>query len=387
MTGSYERAVASWEDHLRAGGTTTWSAWREHVGDTGAATQPSRPTPDATHLELVRRLNTRADGADPGLHELVLHTPSPGRGLVDVPLPWPEQPRRFGTPAVEPDLLPTGELVRLAVGVLASLLPGVAPTRAAREADRWPFPWRTRFRVHGSPGTAAGVRRLLLDQGAVESDWRPTHLVVGRPLEVMLAEHWARSTQDAGILKWGTLWRRTMASGLPAYLSLPDVAEDLATRPGESVHVVVATDAQHVAARAARLLGRREEPLATRADPAEADLLRRLNRLLALTEGPGWVRELAGRLVASVLPPPTPGHEPPPLGVPAAARTWAQETATAMAERLRRAEYPVDGNPGDLVPAPHLPHGPGGGTVDSGRTLELALDACVGAWHRQEGRS
>ena len=385
MTGSYERAVASWEDHLRAGGRTTWSAWREQTDSTRPATDPSRPTPDATHLELVRRLNTRPGGNDPGLHELVLHTASPGRGLVDVPLPWPEQPRRFGTPAVEPDQLPARELIRLAVGVLARLLPGVAPTRAPQEADRWPFPWRTRFRVHGSPGTAAGVRRMLLDQGAVESDWRPTHLVVGRPLEVMLAEHWARSTRDAGILTWGTLWRRTTASGLPAYLSLPDVAEDLATRPGESVHVVVATDAQHVAARVAQLLGRREEPLTSRADPAEADLLRRVNRLLALTEGPGWVRELAGRLVGSVLQDSLPVREPPPLGVPARARTWAAETATAMADRLREAEYPVHGNPGDLVPAPHTPAGPGGG-VDSSRTLELALDACVGAWHGQEGR-
>ena len=60
-----------------------------------------------------------------GLADRVLATAAPGRGLLDVPLPWPDAPRRFGTPPMDPAQLPEEELIRLAVGVLAHLLPDV----------------------------------------------------------------------------------------------------------------------------------------------------------------------------------------------------------------------------------------------------------------------
>ena len=138
---------------------------------------PSRPDPTPSHLELVRRLNLAAGASGcPGWPTCVLATPSPGSRPVDVPLPWPgRRTPRFGSPAIDPAQLPEEELIRLAVGVLARLLPGVPrPAGTPELTRRWPVPWRRRFRLHGSPGTVAAVRRGLLAQGLVETDWRPT---------------------------------------------------------------------------------------------------------------------------------------------------------------------------------------------------------------------
>ena len=213
----YDEGVASWSAHLRSGGTTTWSAWRATDHD---PVPRLHPTPDATHLELVRRLNLAANRSDPAgladladLADLVLGTGTPGRGRIDVPLPWPSTLRPFGAPPIEPDEVPAEELNRLAVGVLARLLPGVPPHRAEPEPVRWPLPWRRRFRLHGSPETVAVVRRMLLDQGLVESDWRPVHVILGRPVDVMLGEHWATRTRAGGSMTLGTVWRRALAAG------------------------------------------------------------------------------------------------------------------------------------------------------------------------------
>ena len=127
---------------------------------------------------------------------------------------------------------------------------------AERLPERWPFPWRTRFRLHGSPVTAHAVRRSLVVEGLVESDWRPTHVVVARPLEVMMAEHWVARTRSGGILKWSTLWRRAMAADrLPATLDVAATAQHLLARGDGPVHVVVARDADRAAALVAQLLG------------------------------------------------------------------------------------------------------------------------------------
>ena len=60
-----------WAEHLRDGGTTTWTTWSDQAGgrDEPDTTDRARPTdgcrfeafePDATHLELLRRLNLTA---------------------------------------------------------------------------------------------------------------------------------------------------------------------------------------------------------------------------------------------------------------------------------------------------------------------------------------
>ncbi len=376
---TYDEVVAGWADHLRAGGTTTWSAWREQPQPTAP---PVAPRPDAVHLELVRRLNLAADRPAPGLADRVLSTASPGRGLVDVPLEWPPAPRTYGSPAMDPEQLPEEELIRLAVGVIAHLLPGLPRPAATVATQRWPLPWRRRFQVHGSPATATAVRRGLLAQGLVESDWRPTHVVIARPVEVMMAEHWAVNCRRGGILKWSTQWRREQAAGrLPAAIDVVAIAGRLAGRPREPVHVVVAHDAQQAAETAARLLGARSFVLGGAGELAESDLHRRVNRLTALTAGPDAVRDLAARFSAVLTERDLVPDPPPPPAVPPGAEGWAREQALATATRIRTAGYAVHGDPDELLPADHGRPG----TVDRTRTLELALAACLRTWQLQEG--
>ncbi len=382
---TYAGAVSAWADHLRSGGTTPWWVW---VEEEHPAARALHPLPDAVHLELVRRLNLAGGEDAAGLFERILAIASPGRGLVDVPLPWPEAPPRFGTPAIDPGRLPVEELIRLAVGVLVHLLPEVPPRAPGPEPHPWPMPWRRRFRLHGSPGTAAGLRRVLLAQGLVETDRRPTDIVVARPVEVMMAEHWAANTRAGGIVKWSTLWRRAEATGrLPGRIDVASVAERLLDRQPErarrrgTVHVVVAREAEDAAALAARVLGARHDTVARGVDQAQTDLLRRVNRLTALTEGPARVRDLVVRLDAALAGlPDLPGQVPPPV-VPAAARSWAEAQAAATADRLRAAGYAVHGDLDALAPSDQrLP-----GTVDRTRTLELALAACLRTWRLQGG--
>ncbi len=248
------------------------------------------------------------------------------------------------------------------------------------------MPWRRRFRLHGSPGTVAAVRRSLLAQGHVETDWRPTHVVIARPVEVMMAEHWGQAVRNGGILKWSTTWRRAQAAGqLPAAIDVAATAsrlqgrlqDRLRGRRREPVHVVVAREAADAAGLTAKVL--RSPPVEVTGcdEPALSDLLRRLNRLTALTQGPGRVRELARTLVAVLeeRPAERPTEHTAPL-TPPASLPWAREVAAATTEQLRHAGYAVHGDPGALAPTEHrMP-----GTVDRERTLELAVTACLRTW-------
>lgn len=387
----YADAVAAWSAHLRDGGTTTWATWRADERPSSSvdgATRAHPLAPDSAHLELLRRLNERAGQPNPGLADLVLATPSPGRGRVDVPLPWSGDGPAFGNPPIDPQEMPDDELVRLAVGVLARILPDVPAPTPTPELTRWPMPWRKRFRLHGSPGTVVAVRRALLAQGLVETDWRPTHVVLGRPLPVMMAEHWAAGTMRGGVFRWGTLWNRLQARGtLPAHLDVAHIARRLATSVDvrkEPVHLVLARDDAEVAEAVAAILGTRRLEVHTGTDPARVDLVRRFNRHSQVALGTGRIRRLAERL-ADVLDQDRPplveeSHVPPRPALP-----WAQEAARAAAERVRdehsRAGYSVHGDPGTLTLT-----GTAWGGVPPRRTLDEALWACQEAWRRREVR-
>ncbi len=387
---TYAEAVEGWAAHLREGGTSTWSRWR-HQDPPAQPVSLRHPLPSATHLELVRRINQLAGGtAVPGLADLVLETPVPGRGRVDVPLAWPEGPDtpRFGTPPLEPDEVPDDELLRLAVGVLARELPRLPAPAPAPDLTRWPVPWRRRFRLYGSPGTVAGVRQALLAQGLVESDWRPVHLVLGRPLEAMMAEHWAAATALGGHLRWTTLWRRAEATkAVPPRLDVVGIAGRLAarSRPREPIHLVVARETDEIALHVARLLRARAFDLDGGSDAARTDLLRRVNRLTAVAHGPGQVRRLATTLSETMEGATV---RIPAVAVPPGSRKWARRNAATAIERLdresSRAGYAVHGDPASLAPG----SGPSAGlpgTIDPRQTLEVAVEACLRTWRRQEG--
>jgi hypothetical protein len=387
---SYAQAVSTWAEHLTVGGTTTWSGWQE--GNTALGASVRHPLPDAIHLELVRRLNLAAGAPIEGLADRVLATPAPGRGRIDVPLPWPGAGPAFGAPALDPSVVPPEELVRLAVGLLVHLLPDLPAPQAEQERAPWPLPWRRRFQLHGAPATCAAVRRSLLAQGYVETSWRPTHLVIARPVDVMMAEYWSASVRAGGILKWSTTWRRAQAAGgLPEAIDVGALAARLQERlPGgagrtsrEAVHVVVARDAEQSALLAARVLGARPAEVVRSDGAALSDLLRRVNRLAGLVGGPDRARDAARTLVPLL---DTAGEDAPvrrgaaPL-TPPAALPWARAVAATSADRLRRAGYAVHGEPEELAPTEHGRPG----VVDREDTLELALTACLRAWH-QGGR-
>lgn len=379
MVTTYDEAVAGWAAHLRSGGTTEWSTWLDHA-EPG---EPLRPRPDGVHLELVRRLNRAAGDPTPALADLVLTTASPGRGLVDVPLPWPGEARRFGSPAIDPGTLPEEELIRLASGVLLRLLPAVPEPRRPPRPGHRPVPWRRRFRLHGAPGMVAEVRRGLLAQGLVESDWWPTHVVLAGPVDAMMAEHWAANARAGGIRKWATLWRHQLAvGGLPRSIDVVAIAHDLAGRPREPLHVVVARDRQEAAEQAASILRARPFVATGAVDPAATDLHRRVNRLAALIDGRPQYRNLAMRLAAVLDGVDLPGP-PQRLGVPRGALSWAREQAAGLARGLDAAGYAVHGDPENLSPTNHRSPG----AVDRTRTLDLAVAACVRAWRLQEGAS
>ena len=252
---SYDETVAGWADHLRSGGTTTWSAWLERPAH--RRTQPTPGPTRSTSSSCADSTWRPRAGRPPTWPTACWPRPRPAAVSSTSRCPGPPRRGASAPPRSTRDRLPEDELIRLATGVLVHLLPGLPRPTAAPEPARWPVPWRRRFRLHGSPGTAAAVRRGLLEQGLVESDWRPTHVVIARPVEAMMAEHWAATARGGGILKWSTLWRRAEAAGrLPDEIDVAAIAARLDGRRREPVHVVVARDAQEAAETTARLLGR-----------------------------------------------------------------------------------------------------------------------------------
>lgn len=386
---TYPEAVSGWAQHLRSGGTTPWSVWLEREPEAG---QPLDPLPDAPHLELVRRLTLAAGGPVDGLPDRVLAIPSPGRGRVDVPLHWATGPQRFGSPAVDPAVLPAEDLVRLATGVLVHLLPGLPSPAEIPPDGRLPWPWRRRFRLHGPPGTAAAVRSVLRDQGLVETGWRAPQVVLALPIEVMMAEQWTAAVRQGGILRWSTFWRRAVREdALPEPLDVLALARRLAAGR-DPVHVVVGREPQQVLETAVALLDARPAVAGTTADPTGTDLLRRVNRLATLVHGADRAPALVAGLVALLDDlleelleelPDRPGRRPVPMpSVPPPALAWATRQAARTAEALQQAGYPVHGDPADLTLSGPVATAP----LDPDHTLDLALAACLRSWRVQRGQ-
>ena len=59
----YAQTVWSWTEHLRAGGSTPWTAWVASGSGRDARVPPARNAPGAAQLELARRLAEAAPGA------------------------------------------------------------------------------------------------------------------------------------------------------------------------------------------------------------------------------------------------------------------------------------------------------------------------------------
>jgi hypothetical protein len=383
----YAERVRAWADQLRAGSTQTWTEFldsgepsRGPAGDTGTL-------PGAAQLELVRRLATRSDlraGGDfDRLADLVLTTAGPGRGLVDVPLPWPardhEQPATaVGTPAVAPEELPAEEVLRVCTGVLVRLLAAEPREPVAGPSRRW-RPWRRGFTLLGAPTSVDLVRGALLARGLREGGARTTYLVLGGPLEELMAQRWSARVRAGAGLRWQRMWRLAATNDrVPPGIALPTIAAHLAEEFDPArVHVVLAEDAGATLALVAEILGVQVGPLAHRYDPLATDLLRRVNPVLTLALGEEARREV----VARVWPEIAGGEESGPLGVPAGQRDWATRTGERMAVALAGGRYAVHGDPALVVPTrrPGVRRAP-----DPDDVLAHALTVVGRAWQRHQ---
>lgn len=379
MTAGYEQAVRGWAQHLVEGGETPWSRW---VGDASKSAGVDGPLPAAAQLEVVRRL----DGTVPdfaGLAALVLRTPAPGRGLVDVPLPWAgdaAEGARFGTPPVDPRDLPVDELVRVCVGVLVGLLSPVQAQAGPLDPEPALHRWRRpQAGLHGSPVTTSALRHELAERGVrLGGGPHARHVVIALPLEQMMAEHWARRVRTGSGIGWARMWQQVAThETLPGGVDVAARAGELAARFGAGrVHVVLGADPHEVARGVTTLLGVRPVPLFVSGEVAGADLLRRVNPVLTLSVG-----EERRRALADVLQQLCVRADAPRLGAPPRQLEWAVRAGERVASCLRTADYAVHGDPGLVVPgaqdAPGVRR-----TVDARDTLLVALRAVERAWVR-----
>ena len=359
----YADRVRAWAAALRAGSTQTWREFRDAPASPGAlldrpheqgSTGPtgSGPLPGAAQLELVRRLSVT--GADlpefAELADLALATSGPGRGLVDVPLPWPGSAVRTGTPPVDPEALPPDEVIRAATGVLVRLLESVDLTTTTRSSRSWRprSPWRRGFTLLGAPTTVGLVRAALLDAGLREGGPRTTCFVLGGPLDDLMVQRWAGRVRAGAAMRWPRMWRAAQANDrVPPAIALPMIAAHLVAELGaERVHVVLADDPNATLAAVAGVLGAPAGEIAPRSEVLATDLLRRLNPALTLAVGD----EARRRVVDRVWPEIAGGEEPTSLGVPAGQFAWAVACGERMAEALARGRYAVHGDPGLVVP-------------------------------------
>jgi len=382
----YADRVRAWAGLLRAGSAQTWSDFLDGP-EAVAAPVDELVLPGAAQLELVRRLAAQV-GGDPlpdfhRLADLVLTTAGPGRGLVDVPLPWRGDSTgtsaRIGTPPVEPDQLPAEEILRIAAGVLARLLATASRVPDRRRPRTWRR-WRRGFTLLGAPTTVDLVRAALRARGLREGGTRTTYLVLGGPLEDLMAQRWSSRVRAGAGLRWQSLWRTAATNDrVPPGIALPTIAAHLADEFDPArVHVVLADDASATLALVGEVLGVSTDPIAGRSDVLATDLLRRVNPALTLAVGEDVRRQIVGHVWPEI----SSGEDPGPLGAPDAQLDWAIAAGERMATRLSGGRYAVHGEPALVVPSRR----PGvRRTPDADDVLAHALLVVARAWRRHAG--
>lgn len=374
---AFEQRAWSWVSHLREGGTTPWCHWRT-PDDGQVYSAPGVPLPGAAQLELVRRLAELSPGAGfAQLADVVYGMSGPGRGLPELPLVGAPVDEASGPRPVDPADVPPSELVRVAAGVLVSLMLGMREPHHEPTPPRRLMPWAKAVRVTGAPLTSSGLRRQLRSQGYDVRGRRPLVVVVGLPFDLMMAEVWARRVLLGSDVRWSRFWARWhQAPHLPGFADLGQLANRWADQVGpHRVHVVLARDHAQAAALTGSLVGA-DLVVPDPAFPAEAvDLVRAVNKVLnvAVTQErhDELLREVVRPLVA------TPGS--PRLAPPPRLLGWAAATARESVRRLREAGYPVLGDP-----EAHVPRGSDPEQPDVTATLDVALHACLRAAGREE---
>lgn len=347
MSGDEGRRQAwGWVAHLRAGGTTPWRSWRAR-SDASADVAAGRALPGAQQLELLRRLNL-AGRPSADLVARVLEASAAGRGSPDLELVGAAADTPFGPRPVDPGALPTGELLRVATALLAEELAVVAladPPAPGRLA------WRHGARVVGDPWAAAAASRPA--RRALTG--RPTVLVAGGPLALLLADVWSVRCFEGSAPKWGHwLTGLEQRRRVPPRADLPRVAETWSRRVGAAR---VTVDVR----RAAR------EAHGPSADAAE--LARRVAPVLGLLVPPGRRARLLGEVLRPALVAlPGGGADAARPGVPEERAEWVARRARRMAQALSRGDYAVAGDARKVLPETV----PGAAPTGAG-ALDLAL--------------
>jgi hypothetical protein len=338
----------AWVAHLRAGGTTPWSAW----ADADAADQ-GRFLPGAQQLELLRRLNLA--GRPPArLVDRVLTASAPGRGRPDLELVGVDEERRFGPPPVDPATLPDDELLRVATGLLAlDLVTVSAQSRRNGEVSASDPPetaqlrrnrrFRTRYQLVGDPWLAAAYTSALRADGRPPGGGGRTVHVLGGDVATMLAHTWAAGAFGDGAPSWPDFLARVRARRrLPRRVDLPGVVDRFRAK-SHTGRVGVVLDL----AALPDLVGvRRLDPVPD--VPAHAtELARQVGTALSLHVLPDQQAALLTQVLRPRLEAVT-GAQP---AVPPEHRDWVEDAAFGLRQRLLRARYPVVGDPDLVLPA------------------------------------
>ena len=364
-----------WVEHLREGGTTPWPDW------TGGGEPTARVLPGAQQLELLRRLNIARQSVDlragvsdghlpEGLAGRVLTAAAPGRGKPDLPLLGVSR-SAYGPQPVDPTWLPADELIRVATSVLAEDVVALGLPGRSRHLPR---PWRQHVRVVGDPLEAAHVRQHLITR-------RPTHrwsspvVVLGGPLDQMLADVWTRRCFERGTgawLEWLRFWRQR--GELPPRIDLPAVVGR--QRVGHPRgHVVLDRSALP------KLIGVRRLPPPIRPGADAAELARRIATVVGLLVAP----EVRASLMTHTLLPRMPATRTPQVALPDEHRAWVSAAAHRMARQLRRAGYPVVGDPDSILPSESSESG-APTPAPGGLVLDLAVQMLVDEGWKEESR-
>jgi hypothetical protein len=318
-----------WVAHLRDGGTTPWSAWRDPAPDD---LQAGRYLPGAQQLELLRRVNARQLPSRE-LAERVIATSAPLRGRPDLGLVGVLPPSGFGPPPVDPADLPPDELVRVATALIAENVVAAGPLPTPRSTRMV----RRRYRLFGDPEVTAPLRHALVADGRPSGGPRATVVVAGSDLGRMLAHVWTARAFGAGVRPWRD-WLAVEARrrGLLPRIDLAGLAEAWAPRVGAGKVHVVLDDPRQVA----RLAGARRLSLSVPELSADAvELARRTAPVVGTLVAP----EVRTALMWHRLRPVLAAYDGPPLRVPTRHRGWLTEQTADLRRRLTAGDYAVHG--------------------------------------------
>lgn len=347
MNASGQAAAWAWVEHLRDGGTTAWSRWRAQSPQVGFDAARGRHLPGAQQLELLRRLNQRGAPSS-RLVERVLTASAPGRGTPDLELDGAAPDSRFGPRPVDPEQLPTAELVRVASGLIAADLVATVPAKAATSGERDPVRrirallTRRRYRLVGDPWLAEPIRAALTRHGRPPGGRGARVYVLGTDVQTMVADAWTARCLAEGGPSWPD-WLRGLRrrDETPPRIDLAAAVDQWTRHSPGRVEVVLDPDLLPGLLR----YPSRWQPTVPSLSANAVELARRVSVPLGLLVLPRERARLLRGPFAEWLSRSAPGA---PLAVPASSEDWLRAVGARLRGSLLEAGYPVHGDPAVL---------------------------------------